>query len=118
MNLHLRWGILATGGIAAAFARDLRLIGAPIAAVGSRTAAAATAFADQFEVPRAHASYEALADDPDVDVVYIATPNSLHAENALMALAASKHVLIESRSHSTPTRPLPSSREPRTATAS
>jgi predicted dehydrogenase len=92
----LRWGILSTGRIAAAFADSLRgAPGAQIVAVGSRGADSAAEFAARYEIPRAHASYEALAADPDVQAVYIGTPHPLHAENALLCLQAGKHVLLE-----------------------
>jgi predicted dehydrogenase len=91
----LRWGILATGGIAHAFAKDLRTAGLDIAAVGSRRAEASRAFADEFGIPNAHDSYEALVQDPDVDIVYIATPHPAHADNAILALEHGKHVLVE-----------------------
>lgn len=91
----LRWGILATGGIAQAFTSDLRTAGLDVRAVGSRRAGAARAFADEFGVPNVHASYEALVADPEVDIVYVATPHPLHAENALAAIAHGKHVLVE-----------------------
>jgi predicted dehydrogenase len=89
------WGILGTGGIAAAMTRDLQLDGHTVAAVGSRTPEAAARFAAAHAIPRSHGSYEELAADPDVDVVYIATPHPQHAPNALQALAAGKHVLVE-----------------------
>lgn len=91
----LRWGILATGGIAHAFTRDLRTAGRTVVAVGSRRPEAAQAFADEYDIPRAHSSYEALVGDPDVDIVYVATPHSRHFEDAALALQAGKHVLIE-----------------------
>ncbi|MFG6504311.1 Gfo/Idh/MocA family protein [Microbacterium sp. P05] len=91
----IRWGILATGGIAHSFTRDLLTAGLTITAVGSRRAEAAAAFAAEYDIPHAHSSYEALVADPDVDIVYIATPHPFHAENALMALDAGKHVLVE-----------------------
>ena len=91
----VRWGILATGGIAHAFTKDLRTAGLDIAAVGSRRADAAQAFADEYEIPHAHGSYEALVEDPDVDIVYIATPHPAHADNAILALEHGKHVLVE-----------------------
>ena len=91
----LRWGILATGGIAHAFARDLRTAGLDLRAVGSRRLEGARAFAEEFDVARVHGSYEALAADDEIDIVYIATPHPMHAENALLLLEHGKHVLIE-----------------------
>lgn len=91
----LRWGILGPGGIARAFASDLRTAGLDIAAVGSRRREAAEAFAAEFSVPHVHGSYEELVADPDVDIVYIATPHPFHAEQAILALEAGKHVLVE-----------------------
>ncbi|MBW9110908.1 Gfo/Idh/MocA family protein [Microbacterium ureisolvens] len=90
-----RWGILGPGGIARAFAGDLRTAGLDIAAVGSRRRATAEAFAADFGIAHAHGSYEDLVTDPDVDIVYIATPHPMHAANALLALEAGKHVLVE-----------------------
>ena len=91
-----RWGILGTGSIAALFAEDLgRLSGAELAAIGSRTKATADAFARSFGAKRAHGSYRALVEDGDVDVVYVATPNSLHMEHCLLALEHGKPVLCE-----------------------
>jgi predicted dehydrogenase len=92
----LRWGIMGTGGIAGAFAEDLKLTGSGVvAAVGSRTAESARAFAEQRGIPTRHGSYEALANDPDVDIVYVATPHPLHHGNARLALEAGKPVLVE-----------------------
>lgn len=91
----IRWGILATGGIAHAFTQDLRTAGLDIAAVGSRRADSAREFAEQYGIPRAHGSYEDLVADPDVDIVYVASPHSHHAAHALLALEAGKNVLIE-----------------------
>ncbi|AZC14390.1 MULTISPECIES: Gfo/Idh/MocA family oxidoreductase [unclassified Microbacterium] len=91
----LRWGILATGGIAHAFATDLRTAERDIVAVGSRRQEASRSFAAEFGIPHAHASYEALVADPDVDILYIATPHPFHAENAILALEHGKHVLVE-----------------------
>jgi len=95
-----RWGILATGKIAHQFAQDLlQTPGAQLVAVGSRRLAAAEEFAAAYsregEPVRAHGSYEDLVADPEVDVVYIATPHSLHLENARLAFEAGKHVLCE-----------------------
>lgn len=91
----IRWGILATGGIAHAFAKDLRTAGLDIAAVGSRSTESAQRFAAEFDIPHAHGSYEELAADPDVDIVYVASPHSHHRDHAILALDAGKHVLIE-----------------------
>jgi predicted dehydrogenase len=95
-NAPLRWGIMGTGGIAGAFARDLRLTeSGVVAAVGSRSAASAEKFADELGIPTRHSSYEALANDPDVDVVYVATPHPMHHANARLALEAGRPVLVE-----------------------
>ncbi|HEU4347417.1 MAG TPA: Gfo/Idh/MocA family oxidoreductase [Actinoplanes sp.] len=91
-----RWGILGTGGIADAFATDLTLLpDASLAAVGSRTTEAATAFASAHGIPRAHGSWAGLAADPDVDVVYVATPHAFHLPAAMECLRAGKPVLCE-----------------------
>ncbi|MFF4889674.1 Gfo/Idh/MocA family protein [Micromonospora chersina] len=91
-----RWGILATGHIAARFAEDLRLApGAELVAVGSRTRESAELFARRHDVPRAYASWAELAADPDVDVIYVATPHAAHHEAALTCLAGDKAVLVE-----------------------
>ncbi|QGN46615.1 Gfo/Idh/MocA family protein [Micromonospora sp. WMMD558] len=91
-----RWGILATGHIAGRFAEDLRLVpGAELVAVGSRTAESAERFARRHGVPRAYASWSELAADPDLDVVYVATPHAAHHEAALTCLRAGRAVLLE-----------------------
>ena len=91
----IRWGILATGWIAELFVKDLQLTGHKVTAVGSRTAASAQRFADEFNIPKAHASYDALAADPNVDIIYIATPHPQHHAAAILALNAGKHILVE-----------------------
>jgi predicted dehydrogenase len=92
----IRWGILATGKIAHAFAQDLVLEpGCEVVAVGSRSQASADAFGDEFGLRRRHASYQALVEDPDVDVVYVATPHTGHHAAALLAINAGKAVLVE-----------------------
>jgi predicted dehydrogenase len=92
----VRWGVLGTGGIAKAFTADLALTdSAVVTAVGSRSRRSADRFADEFGVANRHASYESLVADPDVDVVYVATPHPLHRDNAVLALRAGKHVLVE-----------------------
>jgi len=91
-----RWGILGTGNIAQQFARGLKTLpDAELVAVGSRHATTAQAFAETFGARRAHGSYEALAADPDIEVVYVATPHTMLAENTLLCLDAGKAVLCE-----------------------
>jgi len=90
-----RWGILGTGFIAGLQTPDLVDNGSVVQAVGSRTTASAAEFAARFQIPTSHGSYEDLVADPEVDVVYISTPHPFHHENALLALDAGKHVLIE-----------------------
>ncbi|HEX8604964.1 MAG TPA: Gfo/Idh/MocA family oxidoreductase, partial [Pseudoduganella sp.] len=95
----IRWGILGTGRIAKAFAAALKdTPDAVLAAVASRSVDSATAFASEHgshELTKSHGSYQALAEDPDVDAIYIATPHPMHRENALMCLNGGKHVLVE-----------------------
>jgi predicted dehydrogenase len=93
----LRWGILSTADIARKKvvpgmrkARRCRIV-----AIASREAGRAEAVAAELEIPRAHASYEALLADPEVDAVYIPLPNYLHAEWSIAAARAGKHVLCE-----------------------
>ncbi len=95
-DARVRWGILATGRIATGFTEDLKLLpDAQINAVGSRTLAAAREFADTHSIPRAYGSWQDLADDPDLDVVYIATPHSAHHAASMTCLKAGKAVLCE-----------------------
>ena len=91
----IRWGILATGGIAQTLAGDMFLAGVTISAVASRSLDSAQAFAERYGIPTAHGDYPSLAADPDVDAVYIATPHPMHAEWALAMIDAGKHVLVE-----------------------
>lgn len=96
MDKVIRWGILGTGKIARAMAEGLRdAPGAQLVAVASRSSQGAQAFGAEFDIEHRHASYQALADDANVDVIYIATPHTQHAENALMCLSAGKHVVCE-----------------------
>lgn len=96
MTTTVRWGILGTGRIARDFATALRdTPGAALAAVASRERATAVDFADAFGIPLRLAGYDGLAACPEVDLVYIATPHALHAENALGMLAGGKGVLCE-----------------------
>ena len=92
----VRWGILATGAIAATFTEDLaRSPDAEVVAVGSRTEAAAKAFAERYGIPKAYGSWVELAADEDVDVVYVATPHSAHYAAARLCLTAGRAVLCE-----------------------
>ncbi|MDT0442843.1 Gfo/Idh/MocA family protein [Streptomyces johnsoniae] len=92
----VRWGILATGGIAAKLAGDLAEVpGASVVAVASRAPGPAAEFARRFGIPRAYGSWAELAADPEVDVVYVATPHSAHYAAARLCLEAGKAVLCE-----------------------
>ncbi len=96
MAKKLNWGIITTGWIARKFATDLpqsqtgRLV-----AVGARRLADAGKFAQDFGGVRAHGSYEAVLADPEVEAVYIGTPHPWHAEWAIKAAQAGKHILCE-----------------------
>ena len=93
---ELRWGLLATGTIAAAFAAGVEQSRhGVLAAVASRTPERARDFAAKYDIPKAYGSYEDLLADPDVDAVYIATPHAQHAEWTVRAAEAGKHVLCE-----------------------
>jgi len=95
-GMTYRWGIAGTGRIASDFVDGLRqLPDAEVVAVCSRSADTAQKFATHRNIPTAHSSYEALASDPNVDIVYVATPNSRHRSDSEMFLHASKHVLCE-----------------------
>jgi predicted dehydrogenase len=92
----LRWGILAPGWIARGWVSAVRTnTSQNIVAVGSRDLARAQAFAADFGIERAYGSYEELVADPQIDVIYIASPHSEHHRQALLAIAAGKHVLVE-----------------------
>ena len=96
MTDKIRWGLLATGAIAKAFARGLKQSQTgDLVAVGSRSRDKAEAFGAEFGAPRRHGSYEALLADPGVEAVYISTPHPQHAEWAIKAAEAGKHVLVE-----------------------
>ncbi|MFF9620583.1 Gfo/Idh/MocA family protein [Streptomyces griseosporeus] len=92
----VRWGVLATGGIAAAFTADLvDLPDAEVVAVASRSEASAKTFADRFGIPRAYGDWASLAADDEVDVVYVATPHAAHRAAAGLLLEAGRNVLCE-----------------------
>lgn len=92
----VRLGVIGAGGIAASMTRALDLLpDAEMVAVGSRTQAGADAFGDEHGVPRRHGSYESLATDPEVDVVYVATTHPSHHAAAMLAIEAGKALLVE-----------------------
>ncbi len=96
MSDTIRWGILGAGNIARQFAKGLAAApGAALVAVGSRTQENADRFADEFDIPRRHPSYASLADDPEVDAIYVATPHPMHKDNTICCLEAGKAVLCE-----------------------
>lgn len=92
----LRWGILGAGSIARRVGNDVTpLSDHTFQAVGSRDKAKADKFGDEFSIPNRHDSYEALVNDPEVDLIYVATPHNFHKEHTLLALNAGKAVLCE-----------------------
>ncbi len=96
MPKKVRWGILGPGGIAHKFADALKAIpDAEIVAVGSRDLQRANTFADTFDVPHRHGNYVELANNCEVDIVYVATLHPFHKACAMLCLAAGKAVLCE-----------------------
>lgn len=94
----MKVGILAAGGIAKTMARTLNDLKHPeieLYAVGSRSQERADAFAQEFGVPKAYGSYEALVADPEVDLIYIASPHSEHHIHAKLCLDHKKAILVE-----------------------
>ena len=92
----IRWGVLGPGAIATGFAEAMEQTdGGTIVAVASRSAARAAAFGERFAIAARYGDYDALGADPDVDVVYVATPQSRHEPDTLTMLGAGKHVLCE-----------------------
>jgi predicted dehydrogenase len=93
---EIRWGIVGPGRIAESLVRDFAVVeGARCVAVASRSAVRAEDFSRRHGIERAHGSYRAVLDDPDVDVLYVATPHPQHHAVALGALAAGKALLVE-----------------------
>jgi predicted dehydrogenase len=92
----IKWGIIGLGNIAHQFAKDLMLVEeAELVAVASRNMEKATAFAKNYNCKNAYDSYEAIMDDVEVDILYIATPHNSHAALTIKALKSNKHVLCE-----------------------
>jgi xylose dehydrogenase (NAD/NADP) len=103
VSTAVSWGLLSTARIngaviAAARASEL----ADVVAVASRDDERARSYAEQFGIPRAHGSYEALLADPAVEAVYVSLPNAMHVEWTIRALEAGKHVLCEKPMHRRP----------------
>jgi predicted dehydrogenase len=96
MTDTLAWGIIATGQIARTFAKALaRSRTGRLVAVASRTQASADRFGNEFNIPRRYGNYEAILKDSEVQAVYISTPHPMHAEWAIKAADAGKHILCE-----------------------
>lgn len=95
-NRSIKWGIVGLGNIASQFASDLLLIeNAELTAVASRDFSKAEEFGGKFNALRMYNSYDLLFEDPEVEIVYIATPHNSHAELSIKALEKGKHVLCE-----------------------
>ena len=94
--MTVRWGVLGPGGIATRFAEAMQLVdGGEIRAVASRSLERADVYGDRFSVPVRYGDADALAADPEVDVVYVATPHARHESDTLMFVEAGKAVLCE-----------------------
>ena len=92
----INWGVIGTGKVAHNFAKALTITKhGKLIAIGSRDKEKAKKFAQEFDLSLNFSSYLQLANNSEVDIVYIATPNSCHKENALLCLNSGKNVLIE-----------------------
>jgi len=92
----IKWGILGSGQIANAFVKGLKsLPDAKVVAVGSRSKERADAFAKQYDIPNAYGSYEELVENPEVEIIYVATQHQAHKKDALLCLKAGKAVICE-----------------------
>lgn len=92
----IRWGILGCGRIARKFASDMQLVkDGRIVAAGSRSKESVDRFASEFSIPNRHSSYEELVTNPEVDVIYVASPHALHYAHSLLCLEHDKAVLCE-----------------------
>jgi len=96
MTGKIKWGILSTGHISGKFADALAILPeAELVAVASRNQETAQRFAAKYRIPKAYGSYEKLAGDPDIDVIYIGTPHSFHFANSVLCMRKGKAVLCE-----------------------
>lgn len=96
MSKKINWGIIGLGKIANKFAADLRLSsGSTLYGVASRDISKAKAFGEKFNAIKYYGSYEELAGDAEIDIIYVATPHAFHFENTMMCLRKGKAVLCE-----------------------
>lgn len=96
MAAQISWGIVGTGSIAHTFAKAvIESKTGTLTGVGSRSQESADKFGAEFGIPNCHPTYEALLADPEIQAVYISTPHPMHAEWAIKAAGAGKHVLCE-----------------------
>lgn len=93
---QVKWGIVGTGNISTQFAQGLQEVEhAQIAAVASRSIDSAKAFAQAYDIPKYNGSYEDMAKDPALDIIYIGTPHPQHYENVMLFLEAGFAVVCE-----------------------
>lgn len=96
MTDKIRWGIIGAGKIARRFAAGLKSVnGAELLAIASRSKESSERFGSELQIPRRYAGYEEMLRDPDIDVVYVATPHVFHEEHTLLCLGHGKAVLCE-----------------------
>jgi predicted dehydrogenase len=94
--MSINWGIIGCGKIAHKFIQDFEFVKkGKVVAVAARSQERAKAFADQYAVPKSYGSYEALVNDAEVDVIYIATPHNYHLEHMKLCFNHNKAVLCE-----------------------
>ncbi|MHC1748281.1 MAG: Gfo/Idh/MocA family protein [Cellulosilyticaceae bacterium] len=94
--MTLKFGIIGAGNIAHKFCEAVKLVeGATVEGVASRTPGKAKSFAEENQVALSYDCYEALLENPNIDVVYIATTHNFHFENAMQCIAYKKHILCE-----------------------
>ena len=96
MNKKYKWGILAAGKMSAKFTKALQLLeNVELYSVGSRDLNRAKSFADEFGFKKYYGSYEELVSDPELEVVYIASPHSFHHDHTILCLKHKKAVICE-----------------------
>ncbi len=91
----LNWAILGTGTIANEMAASMQKHGRPAHAVGNRTYEKAKAFGQKYGIQKVYADFQEMFIDPEVDIIYIATPHNKHFEFMKQALENGKHILVE-----------------------